>query len=217
MTEVKICGNQTLNDVSLASGADALGFILATPESKREISPEKAAELINRVPPFTSTVMVTTESNPHVLEELVATVKPDYLQLHSNASRKRIEKVDETISDRTDLISVLAVGSSGDKLTDRARSLSNSPAVALLLDSKVNGRSGGTGRVHDWDLSRKIKDAISPFPVILAGGLDPENVSRAIKKVRPHGVDVATGVEDNGTRSGEKIKGFLNEVNNLEA
>lgn len=216
MVKTKICGNQTQNDVGIAGPGDAAGFIVATPESNRTIEPEKAARLSKETPPFTGTVMVTTEVNPARLRELTETVKPDYLQLHSELDPARIEEIAGVLRNRTRIISLLSIDGSPEKLKDRAVDLARSPLKALLLDSKVEGQTGGTGKIHDWEISRDIRDAVHPFPVILAGGLDPQNVGEAIRQVKPYAVDVATGVEEDGEKSEQKVERFLEEVKSSE-
>ncbi len=160
--------------------------------------------------------MVTTEVNPARLRELTETVKPDYLQLHSELDPARIEEIAGVLRNRTRIISLLSIDGSPEKLKDRAVDLARSPLKALLLDSKVEGQTGGTGKIHDWEISRDIRDAVHPFPVILAGGLDPQNVGEAIRQVKPYAVDVATGVEEDGEKSEQKVERFLEEVKSSE-
>lgn len=217
MVKVKICGNQTSNDLKITAKADAVGFIVATPGSARNIEPAQAARLAKETPPFTNTAIVTTETKPGVLREIAAKIKPDYLQLHSFFTLDRIKEIARSIPSTTGLISLLSVKGKPEGLKKRALELANSPVEAVLLDSKVGNQTGGTGRVHNWEHSRKIRDALHPFPVILAGGLNPGNVGKAIMKVRPYGVDVATGVEDECAKSKQKIEQFLEEVKNSES
>lgn len=216
MVKVKICGNRSTQDIHAVQGADAAGFIVATPESRRNITIKRAARLVENVSPFTATVLVTTKIDPHILKKMTDRIKPDYLQLHSNMEPDRLEKIAEFIPKGTGLIALLSVTTGEKRITDRARNLAKSSAVAILLDSKVNGETGGTGLVHDWELSRKIRDEIYPFPVILAGGIGPENVVKAIHVVSPYAIDVATGVEQNGVKSARKIKSLLSEVRRVE-
>lgn len=216
MVKVKICGNRTFEDLNAACGADALGFIVATPESSRNLTSARAARLVNKVRPFTSTVLVTTETHLPTLVELVREVGPDYLQLHSDLSPNKLERIANSTPEKTGLIALLSVNFGERRILNRAQTLAKSPAEAILLDSKVGGKPGGTGKVHDWEVSRKIRDDLSPFPVILAGGLRPENVTRAITEVRPYAVDVATGVKENGTNSAELVKSLLKEVKDVE-
>jgi len=88
---------------------------------------------------------------------------------------------------------------------------------AVLLDSFTRGQYGGTGRVHDWTLSRQIKEAVAPLPVILAGGLKPGNVKEAVKTVQPYAVDVASGVELRpAVKDHEKIRAFVENAKEIK-
>ncbi|MFW6006058.1 MAG: phosphoribosylanthranilate isomerase [Candidatus Bipolaricaulota bacterium] len=216
MVKVKMCGNQTRNDLRVTARADAVGFIVATPESPRNIDPKIASRLAEETPPFTSTVMVTTEVKPKVLRELVQEVEPDYLQLHSTLTLSRTKEIVRSIPNTTGLITLVTVEGKLEDLKNRALELANSSVDAVLLDSKSEGRAGGTGQVHDWDISRTIRDTVYPVPVILAGGLDPENVGKAVEKVRPYAVDVATGVEKDEDKSDQKVERFMEEVKKSE-
>lgn len=217
MVKVKICGNQSKEGVDALSGADAAGFIVSTPESSREVSPELASRLIDRTTPFTSTVAVTTESNSEELKQLVEKVKPDLLQVHVPLNPIQLKEIKEETPGTTDLITLLPVAGRKAKTLEKAKNLVGSAADALLLDSKSGESTGGTGETHDWRISRRIRDALHPFPVILAGGLDPDNVGEAIRQVRPYGVDVASGVEIDGKKSNQKIERFLKEVRKIAA
>jgi len=216
MVKIKICGNQDRDDLMTSAGANAVGFIVATSESGRNISLEDAMHLEKEVPLFTSTVIVTTETNTELLKKIIGKIGPDYLQLHSSLTPKRIEEIAAVTGNRTGIITLLSVEGKPRDLQKRAGELADSPAKAILLDSKSGNRAGGTGKIHNWKLSREIRDTLYPFPVILAGGLNPENVSEAVKTVKPYGVDVATGVEEAGKKSEKKIECFLEEVKNCE-
>jgi len=212
MVKVKICGNRNRQDIRKTERADAVGFIVETPESRRNISTGEAARLVAKTRLFTDTVIVTTEVDPESLKRITSEVQPDYVQLHSELTFDRIKEISSTLAGSVGLISLLSVDDSRECLEKRARKLTDLPLKGLLLDSKVEGRSGGTGQAHDWKISRKIRDTVHPFPVILAGGLNPSNVGEAIKTVRPYGVDVATGVESDGEKSALKVGRFLKEV-----
>ncbi|MFP4630595.1 MAG: phosphoribosylanthranilate isomerase [Candidatus Acetothermia bacterium] len=212
MVKVKICGNQTRDDIDASAGADAVGFIISTPESSRNLTPGRAAKLVESVPLFTDTVLVTTETKPEKLARLSERVAPDYLQLHSRLSEGELRKIDSVVPGLIDLIGLLPVEGSGEELERKARDLKESPVSGILLDSKSGGRSGGTGETHDWELSKRIRKAVDPFPVILAGGLEPGNVRKAVEKVKPYAVDAASGLEIAGEKSPEKTNQFLKEV-----
>ncbi len=98
-------------------------------------------------------------------------------------------------------------------LVELALTLREAPLDAILLDSGFGGRKGGTGVPHDWEKSRRIVEKVAPFPVVLAGGLTPENVAHAVEIVKPYAVDVASGVEDEtGAKSERKVQAFLGAV-----
>lgn len=213
MIKAKICGIQNQKDINAASGADAVGFVVSTPESSRNVTPNTAARLVDEVPPFTCTVLVTTEAEPGKLGPLAREVGPDYVQLHSKLSLNRIEEIRKSIPDPQGLIALITMAGKKRDLRIRAINLAKSPADAVLLDSNSGDRPGGTGKTHDWKLSRMIRDAVHPFPVILAGGLDPGNVREAGETVKPYAVDAASGLEVAGEKSSEKTSLFIQEVN----
>jgi len=204
---VKICGITREEDlaVAVATGADAVGFIVGVPSSPRNISEEKAEKLIRLVPIFVKSVLVTV---PTGIDELLKTYEkliPDAIQIHGEnlpgASTLR-EKLPNTPLIRgidANSINALEVALRVSKSFD-----------AILLDSPALGRYGGTGIVHDWDLSKRVKQVIRPKPLILAGGLNPKNVKDAIRIVQPYAVDVSTGVESSpGIKDHEKIRAFI--------
>ena len=120
----------------------------------------------------------------------------------------RLKKIEEIRTARPHLKLIKAIHVVDDQAVDAATALA--PYIdALLLDSRTEDRIGGTGRIHDWEISKKIV-AANMKPVILAGGLTPNNIGEAIAKVKPYGVDVHTGVEDaDGNRDAQKLKDFI--------
>jgi len=212
MIKVKICGNRTLQDVRVTRGADAQGFVVGVPDAPRNLDPCRAKQLIRSVKVFNDAVLVTTISDPQRLAELVEETRPDVLQIHKELSLAELRRIRQAIPTPVRLCSLLAVEGSVDDLIKRALVLAQPPLDALILDTSVRGRSGGTGLPHDWEISRKIRQAIEPFPVILAGGLTLQNVRRAIEIVEPYAVDVSSGVEEDGAKCPKKVEAFLREV-----
>lgn len=189
---VKICGIRSAADAAMcvSAGADALGFLCAVPASVPcRISPAEARAIVAKVPPYVATVMVTTSSDPDEIEEIVRAVGASTLQLHGSATAASVEKLRER-NPSLKLIRAIPVVNAAS--LDEARFWQSS-VDALLLDSKGEGAKGGTGRVHDWNLSREIIQAMN-IPVILAGGLGPDNVQQAVRATRPFAVDVNSGV-----------------------
>ncbi|HIH74247.1 MAG TPA: phosphoribosylanthranilate isomerase [Methanosarcina sp.] len=221
-TRIKICGICSPEDIELAAlyGADAVGFITEVPvESPRKLDSDTSADLISKVPRCLDSVMVIMPENSSRALELIEKVRPDVVQIHSNLSPVELE----IIREKTDIpiiktLSVPAgmgaskVQSLVKRLLEEVRELEKSGVVdSVLLDSGIAGKTGGTGCIHDWDLSRRIAEE-TELPLILAGGLKPENVQEAIKVVSPYAVDTASGVETLGKKDAAKIRNFIEEV-----
>lgn len=202
-TRIKICGITNLDDALAAcdAGADALGFVFA-PEARRRnryIAPADTADIIARLPVFVTTVAVVVNEPPEALRGYLDVV--DLLQLHGEESPELCR----------------ALGRRAFKAV-RAASEADLPALAdwpcgtILLDAMVPGDRGGTGTVCDWNLAAKAV-AECGRRIVLAGGLDPENVGEAVRLVRPWAVDVSSGVEcAPGKKSHERIRRFIGAV-----
>ncbi|GAA0262934.1 phosphoribosylanthranilate isomerase [Halobacterium noricense] len=195
MTRAKICGLTNDGDrrAAVDAGADALGFIVDVPvDTPREVSVERAADLVAATPPFVTTVLVTMPESPERAVELVERVNPDAVQLHGDGPVSDVAYVAANTPAAAVLKTVDAADPEGARYDD--------VADALLVDSVDEAGAGGTGRTHDWDATREFADSVDS-PVVLAGGLTPENVAEAAATVEPFAVDVASGVERTG---GEK-------------
>ena len=221
-TRVKICGIRSPEDIELAAfyGADAVGFITEVPvESPRKLDSDTSAALISKVPKYLDSVMVIMPETSTCALELIDKVRPDIVQIHSNLPLLELEVIREKAD--IPIIKTLSVpaGRGASKLQnlvkrllEDVRKMEESGAVdSVLLDSGIAGKTGGTGCVHDWDLSRRIADE-TELPLILAGGLKPENVQDAIRAVSPYAVDTASGVEACGKKDAVKIRNFIEEV-----
>lgn len=199
MTKVKICGITTLDDALAAceAGADALGFNFAPEARKRNryIEPERARDIIRELPPFVTTVAVTVNASSDDLKRYAEFV--DLLQLHGEETPEQCEP----FADR-----VIKVFWAGPQF--QAESMLRYPAKAYLLDASVPGAHGGTGQTCDWNAAAEAVGLGKP--IILAGGLRPENVAEAIRRVRPFAVDTAGGVESApGKKDHERIRSFV--------
>jgi phosphoribosylanthranilate isomerase len=225
-TRIKICGIRSPEEIELAAfyGADAVGFITEVPvESPRKLDSDTAASLVSRVPRCLDSVLVIMPENYAMALELIEKVRPDIVQIHSMLPLSELE----IIKEKTDIpiIKTLSVPAQDETSRDKIDnstlifdlleqvSLLEETAVAdsILLDTGKSGKTGGTGCVHDWNLSRRIADE-TRIPLILAGGLRPENVQEAIRTVSPYAVDTASGVETCGKKDALKIKSFIEEV-----
>lgn len=190
MVKVKICGITQEDDLEMAvqAGADALGFVVNVADSPRNLPLEKARDLIDKLPNNVDSVAVTVFSQLQEIEQIYQKLSPSFIQLHGLPLGLNCrEKL-------PNLKLVVAVNATSPNAVEESIPHLEF-ADALLVDTRGVGGLGGTGRTHDWNLSRRIRDAIYPVPMILAGGLTPENVDRATIAVRPYGVDVSTGVE----------------------
>ena len=204
---VKICGITRKEDLdaAAAAGADAVGFVVGVASSPRNISLADAEKLMRQVPPFVKSILVTV---PASLEDLVATseaLNPDAVQIHG-------EKLQDFGAVRSKLPSTLFIGAVKVNSSDAASNAAETAKTfdAVILDSFVQGKHGGTGVVHDWNVSQHIKQLIHPKPLILAGGLNPENVSEAVRTVHPYAVDVSSGVERQpGVKDNQKMVEFV--------
>ena len=204
---VKICGLTREEDLAIAvsMGADAVGFLVGVPESPRNLTLKRAENLLSKVPIFIDKVVVTPPKSIEWLLEVNNMLKPSAIQIHGkNELDSKI--IQNSIKD-TRLIKTIYVtkNSLNKKIIKDLKTFD-----AILLDSFNKTQYGGTGKVHDWKLSRQIKKALEPIPVILAGGLTPDNIKEAILTVKPYAVDVASGVESNpGIKDDKKIRTFI--------
>lgn len=190
MLRVKICGITNLEDalLSIELGADALGFIFAP--SPRQIKPERAREIILRLPPFITTVGVFVDEDPRKVEDIADFCCLDALQFHGEESpeyceifRRKVIKAFK-IRERKDL-----------------EKLNGYNVSAFLLDSAIKGQP------FDWNLLRGLQ---CDKPIILAGGLNPENLESALNLIRPYAVDVSSGVEAYpGKKDEAKLRRFM--------
>jgi len=211
---VKICGLTREEDltVAVAAGVDAVGFLVGVPSSPRNLTLERAEMLISQVPIFVDNVVVTTPKSVEWLVEVCKRLKPTAIQIHGKEQLDSSE-IRKKIKD-AQLIKTVYVEDSLNKI---AIIEDSKMFDAILLDSFRKGQYGGTGKVHDWTLSKQIKEAVAPVPIILAGGLNHENIKEAILKVQPYAVDVASGVElSPGVKDHEKVRMFVENAKKIK-
>lgn len=212
-TRVKICCIRSYEEAEMAIryGAYALGFVSAMPSGPGPISEDLIAEIIPRVPAGILTFLLTSKQDaPSIIGQQRRT-KANTLQLVDTVS---FETYRELRAALPGVFIVQVVHVTGHDALNAARSLA--PFVdALLLDSGNPNlpvkQLGGTGRVHDWAISKTICSQLAT-PVYLAGGLNPENVAEAIRLVRPFGVDLCSGVRTNGALDEAKLSLFFTQV-----
>ena len=194
---VKICGITNEDDalLAVAMGADAVGFIFAP--SPRQVAPQLVYDITRRLPPEVLTVGVFRDEHPTRVVEIVHRAGLKAAQLHGNETPADTIEVASKVRW---VIKVFAAGSPQLPKADRY-------GTDLIM---VDSPSGGSGKVFDWDLAAEAPDGPR---LILAGGLTPENVAEAVRKVEPWGVDVATGVESSpGRKDALKVKRFIEQA-----
>jgi phosphoribosylanthranilate isomerase len=198
MTKVKICGITNLEDALFAAecGADALGFVFFD-ESPRYIDPVKAGEIVDALPPFISTVGVFADANENFVKHAVNESGVGILQFHGS------EGPDYCSSFGMPYLKAFKIR--GMESLDALKDYRD--AAAFLLDTYSEKEMGGTGVAFNWDIAVAAK----PFGrIILAGGLTPENVAEAVRKVVPYAVDVSSGVEAvKGKKDPEAVRKFI--------
>jgi phosphoribosylanthranilate isomerase len=213
---VKICGITHPDDAAMAieEGADALGFVVEYPDANPWIlSRRRAAELMRLVPPFVTRVAIVGGDARTILE-LVESIEPHVLQLHRDETEDCVTELASRLAGTgIRLIKALRIDASvpgppAEVLAAKARRFVDCGADAVLVDSVVPGRPAGTGKAVDWGLARTVVEA-GVAPCILAGGLNPGNVGRAVAAVRPFAVDVISSVEDANRKVREKVRAFI--------
>lgn len=205
-TRVKICGITRLEDALYAAecGADSLGFVFYPP-SPRNIDREKASQIIAKVPAFVTTTALFVNAERIEIDSVISTTRIDLLQFHGDEDPGFCESFNRPY------IKALRVREGMDILSQASAYES---ARAILLDAYVKGVSGGTGSSFDWHLIPQVLSS----RLVLAGGLDAENVASAIQQTQAFAVDVSGGVEAaKGIKDAEKIRRFINEVNRVNS
>ena len=197
-TRVKICGICRADDASraVALGASAIGFVF-WPSSPRYIEPARAREIAAQLPPHVTAIGVFVDQPPADVAEVAALVPLGAVQLHGT------ESIDAFAHIAQPLIKAVAVTAD----FDVARLADIPPFVTVLLDAHDPIRRGGTGRTIDWTVAAEIARR---RPTILSGGLTATNVAEAIARVRPHMIDVSSGVESApGRKDDDKLREFF--------
>ncbi len=198
--KVKICGMTNLNDVKVAvdGGVDAVGFIFYK-KSPRSVTMQTVREIVLELPPFVDSVGVFVDEKAEQINKIADHCNLDRVQLHGDESPAFCKKI------RRRVIKAIRV-----KDIQSLKKLSDYPVNSFLLDTFSEDQYGGTGKVFDWNLAFPAKKYA---PIILAGGLTPNNVRQAIQRIRPYGVDVCSGVESQpGIKDHKKMQAFLKNV-----
>ncbi len=195
--KVKICGITSVADALTASeaGADALGFMFYPP-SPRFVSNAAAREIIRELPPFIARVGVFVDPTEEQVRQAIAETAIDTLQFHGTETPEFCRR-----------FGLKTLKAFRVRDAESLRDAEPFTSEAWLLDSYVAGQHGGTGARFNWDLAT---EAARRHSVILAGGLTPENAAEAVRKVRPYGLDVSSGVESApGRKDASKVRAFI--------
>jgi len=199
-TKIKICGITNIEDALFAveAGADALGFVFYE-KSPRYISPEAVKQIVSELPPFVTTVGLFVNATIETIEQTMRLTGVSVIQLHGD------ETPADCIFAGHPVIKAVRIKDAGSLIGIEKYRVS-----ALLLDAWNDQQYGGTGESFDWQLARKLT---GKQPLILAGGLNPDNVAEAIRVVDPYAVDVSSGVEESpGRKDHGKIHKFIQQV-----
>ena len=206
MTRIKICGITEFEDARDAAllGADAIGLNFY-PSSPRYIDPARAAQIIEKLPPFVTVVGIfVNHPDPQNLEDFAASLGLHAVQLHGNETPDYCSMIQ-----RVKVIKALRVDANF-----RVDTLRSYGSGTFLLDASSPEQFGGTGKSFNWDL---VFGANAFGSIIIAGGLNPENVSQAVSTLHPFGVDVASGVESKpGRKDYEKMRRFIDSVHRVD-
>lgn len=204
-TRIKICGITRAEDALAAArlGADAVGFVLV-PRSPRFISPEAAAIIRRLLPPFVGSVALLMDASAEDVEHALRVLRPDLLQFHGNETPAFCRAAGHPY------LKAVAMDAGGEGVDLAAVATRYADAAGLLLDGHAPGEMGGSGRRVDLEQATAPR---SGPPLVLAGGLRPDNVAEAVRRLRPWAVDVSSGVESApGIKDAGLMKAFIDEV-----
>jgi phosphoribosylanthranilate isomerase len=204
---IKVCGIQNIEEArgAIAAGANTIGLLVGlTHPAQDKITPEAGKRIVESIPDTIRMVMVTHLLDAEKIAAIAKMMGVSAIQIHDDLPVEGILKLHKLLHD-VELIKAIHV--TGKEALDKAKRYAGQVDM-LLLDSRTEKCLGGTGQTHDWNISRQIAQAVS-VPVILAGGLNPENAALAIEKVRPAGIDANSGLEHpDGSKDFDKIKSF---------
>jgi phosphoribosylanthranilate isomerase len=213
---VKICciQNKQEADLAIKYGASALGFVSEMPSGPGSISDEKIAEIVPEIPPPISTFLLTSKQDVHSIVSQQKKCKANTLQFCDFLEIEVLKELREKLP-TVKFIQVIHV--LGEESIEEAKHICNYVDVILLDSGNPKAKIktlGGTGKTHNWDVSKLIVEELSK-PVFLAGGLNPGNIKKAIETVKPFAVDVCSGVRTDGNLDERKLAEFFAEINSL--
>lgn len=207
-TRIKFCGMTNVEDVRRAveCGVDALGFIFA--KSPRRVSLAQSREMLAAVPPLVTPVAVVTEHESALVAELLA------LRFTVQFSGNERPEDCERLTDGAPYIKAFHIVPGGAGATERGSELDAYRNALWMFDTFAGDRGGGAGVPFEWE---RVASVARRRPIVVAGGLSPQNVGACIGAVRPYAVDVRSGVERNGTKDIERMRAFVRAVREADA
>ena len=210
---IKICCIASIEEAWMAidAGANAIGLVSAMPSGPGPIAEDLIAEIAAIVPPGVSSFLLTSLQNASSIIDQQRRLRVNTIQIVDRLTTGSYREIHDALPG-VKLVQVIHV--TGPESVDEA--IAVAPHVdAILLDSGNQSLAikelGGTGRIHDWSLSRKIREAIE-MPLFLAGGLNPSNIAAAIREVQPFGVDICSGLRTEGTLDPQKLSEFIRAI-----
>lgn len=203
-TRVKICGITTIENAQAvcAAGVDSIGLVFYA-KSPRNVSISQARDICASLPPFVSSVGLFLDAKKAFVDEVLASVPLDLLQFHG------LESADYCESFARPYIKAIGMQDISSEAEFLEKTAPYTGAKGFLIDSHANGKAGGTGETFDW---KNVPQA-STKPIILAGGLNPDNIAEALQQLAVFGVDLSSGVESQaGIKDPNKVTNLMNEV-----
>ena len=201
-TRVKICGFTQVNEAVTAAelGVDAIGLVFY-PASPRHVSIDQAIKIVSALPAFVSVVGLFVDESESIIRDIINQVPIDCLQFHGNEQAEDCRRYNKPYMKAVRMKEGINMTQISEQYHD---------ASALLLDAYHPAIKGGSGQQFDWDLIPKQ----CSLPIVLAGGLDQDNVKQAIQSVKPYALDVSSGVElEKGIKDVAKMAAFIQEIN----
>jgi phosphoribosylanthranilate isomerase len=202
-TKIKICGITNKIEIDFLNQClpDYAGFVFA--KSRRQVTPEQASELGSRLSFAIRKAGVFVDEDAEQVAAVAGKAGLDVVQLHGNENKAYIERLRPLLRADMEIWKALRIDENHMPLPEV---LDQMDIDRLLLDTYVPGSKGGTGKCFDWSLAARLGGRL---PIVLAGGLNPENVGKAIQQVSPYAVDTSSGVESEGMKSEQKLHAFM--------
>jgi phosphoribosylanthranilate isomerase len=209
---IQIAGIHNQHEIELlvSCGVDYIGFPFRLTHHQEDISETDAAGLIRLLPNQIKGVLITYLDNKKEIINLCRILGINTVQLHGEIRLESLQRLKESYPD-IDIFKSIIIGKNSWEEIEEMIELFSPAVTAFITDTfdPSSGASGATGKIHDWNISRRIVQ-MSPKPVILAGGLNPDNIEAAIDAVQPAGVDVHSGVEDaQGFKESHRVRQFV--------